>query len=90
MSSGIKTTIDRAGRVVIPKEAREEAGLAAGTLLEIVVRDGRIEIEPAPVEVRVERRGRVLVAVPVGEQPSLTAGVVDATRRELRRRGSDG
>jgi len=33
--------------------------------LSIVFRDGRVEIEPAPREVRVTKRGRMRVAVPV-------------------------
>ncbi len=42
----MKTTIDAAGRLVIPKKIREEAGLKPGTALDVRVRDGVIEIEP--------------------------------------------
>ena len=84
------TTIDAAGRLVIPKEARREAGLEPGVPLEVRVRDGRIEIEPAPLAVTLERRGRFLVAVPKEPVPVLTAAMVEKTRRALRReRGGD-
>ena len=84
------TTIDSAGRLVIPKDVRREAGLRPGMSLEVRVRDGRVEIEPAPLDVRLERRGRFLVAVPKDRVPPLTAGTVEETRRRLRRdRGAD-
>jgi AbrB family looped-hinge helix DNA binding protein len=41
----METTIDRAGRVVIPKPIRDAAGLKPGAALSIEYRDGRIEIE---------------------------------------------
>lgn len=79
----MKTTIDRAGRLVIPKEIRREARLAPGALLEVRWRDGRIEIEPAPAPVRLQRRGRLLVAVPKKELPKLTHETVEQTRARL-------
>ena len=42
----MKATIDKAGRVVIPKAIRDRAGLQPGMELEIAVRDGRVELEP--------------------------------------------
>ncbi|MBI2754085.1 MAG: AbrB/MazE/SpoVT family DNA-binding domain-containing protein [Betaproteobacteria bacterium] len=77
------TTIDRAGRLVIPKEIRREANLAPGAPLEVRWREGRIEIEPAPVPVRLQRRGRLLVAVPQKELPKLTPETVEQTRAKL-------
>ena len=81
----MKTTIDGAGRVVIPKAVREEAGLLPGTELEIELRDGRIEIEPAAVPMRVvERAGRPTIETD-GELPALTdkdvRDVLERTRR---------
>ena len=79
----MRTTMDRAGRLVIPKEIRREAKLAPGTPLEVKWRDGRIEIEPAPVAVRLQRRGRLLVALPRKKTPALTPDVVEQTRSEV-------
>lgn len=42
-------TIDKAGRLVIPKAIRDEMGLKPGTSLQIDYVDGKIEIEYAPV-----------------------------------------
>jgi len=62
----MKSTIDRAGRVVIPKAIREAAGLQPGSSLEIEYRDGRVEIERKSPKVRLVRKGAVLVATAPG------------------------
>jgi AbrB family looped-hinge helix DNA binding protein len=82
-------TIDGVGRLVIPKEIREAASLSPGTLLAIRYVDGRIEIEPEPRAVRIVRRGRVHVAVPVEDGESLDDDVVRATMRTTRERRGD-
>ena len=79
----MKTTMDHAGRLVIPKEIRREARLAPGAALDVRWRDGRIEIEPAPVAVKLQRRGRLLVAVPLSKIAPLTAEIVEQTRARL-------
>ena len=80
-------TIDRAGRLVLPKEIREEAGIEPGMPLQIVCRDGRIEIEPRRRPIRIEKRGRLHVAVSVQTGEPLTRVAVGATQR--RNRGGD-
>lgn len=81
----MRTTIDAAGRIVVPKAVRDALGLGAGEELEIAARDGRIEIEVVPVEMRLEDRGGLAVAVPEVPLPTLTAaqvrGVLEQTRR---------
>lgn len=77
------TTMDRAGRLVIPSEVRREAALEPGTPLDVRWRDGVIEIEPQPLAVTLERRGRLLVAKPDAKIPALRARTVDRTRRDL-------
>lgn len=81
----MRTTIDNAGRVVIPKALRDDAGLEPGTELEIEFRDGRIEIEPATVTMRVVGRGVDAVIEAQREMPVLTAedvrGVLERSRR---------
>ena len=42
----MKTTIDAAGRIVIPKPLRERLGFTAGESLDLRERHGRLEIEP--------------------------------------------
>lgn len=54
----MRTTIDAAGRIVVPKQLRDAAELVPGQELEIVERDGRIEIERVATSmVLVERDG---------------------------------
>jgi AbrB family looped-hinge helix DNA binding protein len=85
----MRTTIDRAGRVVIPKEIREKAGLKPGMSLDIRIDNGVVEIEPEPVPMRLERRGRFVVLVPEVEIPLLTVEdvnrAIDETRLERER-----
>jgi AbrB family looped-hinge helix DNA binding protein len=83
----MKTTIDRAGRLVVPKKIREAAGISPGSELRIRVADGRIEIEPAPLEVRLVKRGRLTVAVPRRRVLPLTEETVRGTLDRVRRRG---
>jgi looped-hinge helix DNA binding domain, AbrB family len=76
MKHGVICTIDSAGRLVLPREIRNEAQIEPGMPLRITFRDGRIEIEPAPREVRVVRKGRIRVAVPVEEGDALRSDTI--------------
>ena len=78
------TTIDKAGRLVVPKAVREASGLRPGTHVRFLVRDGRIEIEPVPLDVSLERHGSTVVAVPREGRPVLTAAEVEETTTSLR------
>jgi AbrB family looped-hinge helix DNA binding protein len=49
----MRTTIDKAGRVVVPKRLRDELGLTPGRELELTVVDGHLELT-IPSRVRVE------------------------------------
>jgi AbrB family looped-hinge helix DNA binding protein len=80
----MQATIDRAGRVVIPKPAREAAGLRAGMKLDVRVRHGVIEIEPAAMPARLVPKGPLLVAEPLGEVEPLTNDVVEQVLTGLR------
>jgi AbrB family looped-hinge helix DNA binding protein len=80
----MKSAIDAAGRVVIPKPIREVAGLKPGTALEIAYRDGKIEIEPKISKVRLVRKGSVLVAS--SHAPKLSAKEVNEWIRKSRER----
>jgi AbrB family looped-hinge helix DNA binding protein len=81
----MRSAIDSAGRVVIPKTLRDRLGLGRGRAIEISERDGKIEIEPVSTPMSlVSRRGRP-VAVPQGHLPALTDEVVRATIERTRR-----
>ena len=77
------TTMDPAGRLVIPSEIRREAALEPGVPLEVRWRDGVIEIEPQPLTVSIARRGRLLVASPASPVAPLKRATVERTRREI-------
>lgn len=77
------TTIDSAGRLVIPGPIRREAALEPGIPLDVRWRDGIIEIEPQPIPVSLEVRGRLLVARPNVEVQPLDAETVERTRRDI-------
>lgn len=80
----MQTTIDSAGRLVIPKALRQRAGLRAGMELQLEYHEGKIEIEPVRQSVRLVRRGsRLALAAPPGTRP-LTNGQVNQILDEVR------
>ena len=66
----MRTTIDKAGRVVIPAVVRDRAGLTAGTELEITLDDTGIRIERVAPGPRLVKVGRRLVARPTAPADS--------------------
>ena len=72
----MRTAIDAAGRVVIPKALRDELGLDPGRELTLRVEGGALVLEPMPAEVSLVRRGKLLVAKPKEALPALSAEVV--------------
>lgn len=91
MTTAIRVTIDRVGRLVIPKEIREEAGIEPGMPLVITSREGRIEIEPQRRPIRIVKRGRLQVAESVeeGGEALTTDGVRQAQSRLRVRDGEE-
>ena len=81
----MKATIDAAGRVAIPKALRQALGLRPGQELEIHASAGRLEISVAPTPMRVEKRGKGMVAVRYGKLALLTADEVREMLERVRR-----
>ncbi len=81
----MKTTIDAAGRIVVPKSLRTALGLKPGQSLEIRAGDGRLEIDIEPTPMRLRKRGKGVVAVPEKALPPLTAEQVRETLERMRR-----
>jgi AbrB family looped-hinge helix DNA binding protein len=79
------TTIDAAGRIVVPKALRDRLGLKGGEALEISERAGVIEIVPVPVEISLVDGDEGTVAVPARDLPPLTDDVVRETLEQTRR-----
>jgi AbrB family looped-hinge helix DNA binding protein len=80
----MRTTIDKAGRVVIPAAIRERAGLRPGSELQVVEDELGIRLQrlaPPPRLVRVGRRLVARPSVPAGARPALdVAALVDEER----------
>jgi AbrB family looped-hinge helix DNA binding protein len=90
-SNPMKSTIDQAGRLVIPRELRRAAGLEPGMALDLRIEDGAVIIEPAPLPVTMKRRGRFVVAHASVPVPPLAARTSEETREQLRsERGAAG
>ncbi|SNQ51460.1 Antitoxin VapB40 [Frankia canadensis] len=81
----MRTAIDAAGRIVVPKALRDALSLLPGQPLEITERDGRLEIVPAPTPMRLVDDGDGLAAVADIEMPILTADLVRETLERTRR-----
>ena len=73
------TTIDAAGRVVIPKALREKAGLTAGAELTVTLEGAAIRIEAAAGS-GLKRKGRFLV-IPASDN-AIDDDLVDRLRRD--------
>lgn len=65
------TTIDKAGRVVIPAAVRERLGLLPGTRLEVSDEDGSVRLAPVITPPKLVHRRGWLVARPVGDRRKL-------------------
>lgn len=79
------TTIDGAGRVVVPKPLRDALGLVAGTSIEIEERDGHLVLRvPDGGGHWEERDGRRVLVAPEGTPP-LTVEMVRAMVERERR-----
>ena len=82
----MKTTLDAAGRIIVPKALRQTLGLKPGQALDIRAGDGRLEIEIAATPMQLKKRGKGVVAVPDTKLPSLSAEQVRDTLERVRRR----
>ncbi|HBX81761.1 MAG: AbrB/MazE/SpoVT family DNA-binding domain-containing protein [Actinomycetales bacterium] len=82
----MRTTIDAAGRVVLPADVRDALGLAAGSEVDLVLIDGRIEITIAAVEGTVSVEDGWPQLTPTrADQPTLDDQTVQDTIRINRR-----
>ena len=76
----MRTTIDKAGRVVIPRPLRDQVGLTAGEV-EVTVDGAAVRIEPVAGEGVIEVDGRL--AIPASGTPiddELVRRLIDAGR----------
>lgn len=85
-------TIDKAGRIVIPKALRDAMGLKPGTRLDVSYVDGRLEIEYAAPEedvweIVMENGFPVLRYIGEGELPPISDEMYRETLEAVRNEG---
>jgi len=76
----MKTTIDRTGRLVIPRQVREDAGYTPGVELNVEYRDGVVVIEPVLKAKLIRKKGLLVSHVPGARKLTL-----EETNRLIRR-----
>lgn len=81
----MRASIDKAGRVVIPKALRDQLNLEAGTELEVRAHDGHLDLEPIATPMQLVRRGKGLVATTDAALPTLDEHDVREVTERLRR-----
>jgi AbrB family looped-hinge helix DNA binding protein len=81
----MRSTIDPAGRVVIPRSIRDELGWGGGEEIEIEVADGLVTISPVTTKMTLVQTDDGVVAVPETDLPPLTVDVVRKTQDSTRR-----
>ena len=80
-SSGMRTTIDQAGRLVVPKTLRDAVGLVAGEV-DISLDGAGLHVEPVATARLVERDGLMVVeATGVTIDDDTVQGLRDADQR---------
>jgi len=81
----MRVAIDAVGRVVVPKPLRSERGITGEAELELVARDGVIEMTVADVPARIADHNGTPVIEPAGAMNTLTAedarAAIDRVRR---------
>ncbi len=71
--------------MVVPKEFRDALGISGPAEVEVALVDGHLEIDVPTTPVRLERRGRGMVAVADADMPVLTGEMVRDVLERTRR-----
>ena len=82
----LRTTIDKAGRVVIPAAVRANVGLRPGAEIDVIVEEGSIRLVRVVPRPKLVRIGKRLVARPTADILSLPPVDVAALIAEERNR----
>lgn len=78
----MKTTIDAAGRIVVPKPLRDALALTAGTTVDISQYGSGLQVIPTGRTARlVEERGLLVATGDTAIDDETVFGLIDAARR---------
>jgi AbrB family looped-hinge helix DNA binding protein len=81
----MRTTIDRAGRLVIPRALRERVGMTGGGEVEVSVEGAAIRVEPiSGTELHVKDRLLVIPSTGATVDGKLVEALIDADRHGRR------
>jgi AbrB family looped-hinge helix DNA binding protein len=81
----MRTTIDKAGRVVVPADMRRRLGLEPGTEIEMIVEGFTVRLARVVPGPELTRRGNRLVArsrVPKGKRPRVDVAALIEEERD--------
>lgn len=81
----MRTTIDGAGRVVVPKALRDRLHLTGGAAVEIDEHDGVLEIRPAAGDVEIVQTPEGPVAATSDPRAAMTDEATRQTLEHVRR-----
>jgi AbrB family looped-hinge helix DNA binding protein len=80
----MRTTIDKAGRIVVPAAIRERAGLTPGAAVELTLDESGVRIQrvaPGPRLVRIGKRMVARPTAPAADRPSIdVAAIIEEER----------
>src|SRR6266700_1304523 len=79
-------SMDKAGRIVLPKPVRDELNLSPGDSLELELSDNRIVLRPARAKARLYKKHGIWV---LHTGTPLSAAVVKETLRRIREERKD-
>jgi AbrB family looped-hinge helix DNA binding protein len=83
--NGMRTTIDSAGRIVVPKDLRAALNLNGGDEVEMALEGERITLTPAPRQVKLRRGPHGLLTSDLrlpGLGPKEVREALERTRRQ--------
>jgi AbrB family looped-hinge helix DNA binding protein len=82
----ITIPIDRAGRLVLPKDIRDRLGIQAGSEFEVLEEENRIILKPVEKEPKLVSKDGVLVFFPEADFSKEGEDIVKKVREERDRR----